>query len=210
MAELINSYTRRQDVYPNNPTGAYDMLVNYHSPTSHVRTHVQDHGLAFVQDTDASGRGGRGGHGGCGGSGCGGRGGRGSGRSDTNATIIISSNNNNTNEEVAESYTACSLYDSRPAERFLQNSTISHLWILIDSCSSVNMFANKELLHDIKPTTHPINIHCNAGTVSVSKMGLLGNYPERVWSHSSILPLAAKVSIAMLYNMMSLSMTFGP
>ena len=72
-AELINSYTRDQDVYPNNATGAYNMLVSYHSPTSHGRTQVQGHGLAFVQDTDTntSGRGGRGDRGG------GGRGGRG-------------------------------------------------------------------------------------------------------------------------------------
>jgi hypothetical protein len=78
-------------------------------------------------------------------------------------------------------YTACSLYDSRLAECFLQNYTISTLWILINSCSSVNMYANAELLHDIKPTNNPINVHCNAGTVSVSKTGLLGDYPERVW-----------------------------
>ena len=71
-ADLINSYTRGQDVYPTNLTSAYDMLVNYHSPTPHPRTQVQDHGLAFVQDTDVSGRGGRGG---CGGRGSSGRGG---------------------------------------------------------------------------------------------------------------------------------------
>jgi hypothetical protein len=66
MADLINSYTRsQQDVYPTNTTGAYDMLVNYHSPSSHACTHAQDHGfLAFAQDSDASGRGGRSGHGG--------------------------------------------------------------------------------------------------------------------------------------------------
>jgi hypothetical protein len=125
MADLINSYTRGQDVYPNNPTSAYDMLVNYHSPTSHVRTHVQDHSLAFAQDSDVSGRGGRSGHGGCGNTGCGGRG-SGGGGSDTNATTISSNsnNNNNINETVSEPYTACSLYDSRPAECFLHTSTI--------------------------------------------------------------------------------------
>jgi hypothetical protein len=32
MADMINSYTCGQDVYPNNITGAYDMLVNYHPP----------------------------------------------------------------------------------------------------------------------------------------------------------------------------------
>jgi hypothetical protein len=167
MADLINSYTRGQDVYPNSTTDAYDMLVNYHSPTSHVRSHVQDHGVAFVQDADPTGRGGRGG---CGDSGRGGRGGR-SGRSGhgggsgdhTNTTTTSSSNNNdnnnNTNEQVIAPYTACSLYDSRPAECFLQGSTISLLWILADSCSSVNMFANRALLHDIQFTAHPINVH---------------------------------------------------
>ena len=54
-------------------------------------------------------------------------------------------------------------------------------WLLIDSCSSVNMVANEELLHDITPTNNPINVYCNAGTVSVNRNGLLGDYPERVW-----------------------------
>jgi hypothetical protein len=185
MADLINSYTRGQDVYPNNPTSAYDMLVNYHSPTSNVRAHVQDHSLAFAQDSDASGCGGRGGRGRCGGRGYTGRGGRGSGGggSDTNATTISSSsnNNNNINEPVSESYTTCSLYDSRPAECFLQTSTIPNCWLIIDSCSSVNMVTNEELLHDITPVQNPINVHCNAGTVSINRNGLLGDYPERVW-----------------------------
>jgi hypothetical protein len=128
--------------------------------------------------------GGRGGRGGRGGSGRGGRGsGRGSGDIHANATTIADSscNNNNTNEQVAESYTVCSLYDSRLAKCFLQNSTISTIWILINSCSSVNMFANAEVLHDIKPINNPINIHCNASTVSVSKTGLFCDYPEWVW-----------------------------
>jgi hypothetical protein len=187
MADLINSYTHGQDVYPNNLTGAYDMLVNYHSPTSHVRSHVQDHGVAFAQDTDPSGRGGHGGHGGRGGRGYTSHGGHGSsgggGGSDTNAMTISSSsnNNNNINEQVSESYTACSLYDSCPAECFLQTSTIPNRWLLIDSCSSVNMVANEELLHDITPVQNPINVHCNDGTVSVNQNGLLGDYPERVW-----------------------------
>ena len=43
------------------------------------------------------------------------------------------------------------------------------------------MVANEELLHDITPTNNPINVHCNAGTVSVNKNGLLGDYPEWVW-----------------------------
>jgi hypothetical protein len=135
MADLINSYTRGQDIYPTNPTSAYDMLVNYHSPTSHARAHVQDHGLAFAQDLDASGRGGHGSRGGHGHTSRGGCGSGGSGGSDTNAMTISSSsnNNNNINEPVSESYTACFLYDSRPAKCFLQTSTIPNRWLLIDS-----------------------------------------------------------------------------
>jgi hypothetical protein len=182
MANLINSYTHGQDVYPNNPTSAYDILVNYHSPTSNAHAHVQDHGLAFAQDLDASGHGGCGGRGGHGGHGYTGHGGRGSGGggSDTTATTISSSSNhnNNTNEPVSESYTACSLYDSHPAECFLQTSTIPNRWLLLDSCSLVNMVSNEELLHDITPVQNPINVHCNAGTVSVNRNGLLGDYPE--------------------------------
>jgi hypothetical protein len=188
MADLINSYTRGQDVYPNNVTGAYDMLVNYHSPTSNVRAHVQDHGLAFTQDSDGSGRGGRGGRGGCGGHGGRGYSGRGNhgsdggdGRDANATTISSSSNNNNNNNKQVTPYTACSLYDCRPAECFLQTSTIPNRWLLLDSCSSVNMVSNEELLHDISSVDKPINIHCNAGTVSVNRNGLLGDYPERVW-----------------------------
>ena len=99
----------------------------------------------------------------------------------TTTTTSSNNNNTNTNEQVAESYTACSLYDSRPAECFFQASTIPNCWILIDSCSSVNIVANEELLHDVILTNNPINVHCNAGTVSVNKNGLLGDYPERVW-----------------------------
>jgi hypothetical protein len=161
------------------------MLVNYHSPTSHAHTHVQDHGLAFVQDTDASGCGSHGGHGGCGGSNRGGRSGRGGSSSDTNtnATTFSSTNNinTNTNEPVVDSYIACSLYDSHPAACLLQNATIPARWIVLDSCSTVDMIANEELLHDIKPTSNPINTHCNAGTVPVNKDALMGDYPEQVW-----------------------------
>ena len=109
------------------------------------------------------------------------------------------------------------------------------------------MTANGELLHDIKPTSKPINDHCNAGTVSVQQDGLMGDYPERVWFNPhgianilslwnvsqyyrvtmdtrnqmlsfsiartvqpSLLHLAAKDFIILLYKIMSLSILFGP
>jgi hypothetical protein len=43
------------------------------------------------------------------------------------------------------------------------------------------MAANEELLHDITSVQNPINVHFNAGTVSVNRNGLLGDYPEQMW-----------------------------
>jgi len=39
-----------------------------------------------------------------------------------------------------------------------------HNIVLLDSCSMVNIVANKALLHDICPASHLAQIKCNAGT----------------------------------------------
>jgi hypothetical protein len=43
------------------------------------------------------------------------------------------------------------------------------------------MIADWELLHDVQPGTDSINVHCNAGTVTITQQGFLGDYPARVW-----------------------------
>ena len=64
MVELVNSFTRGQDVYPDTISGAYDMLVNYQAPHPKARMQAQDEGMAFVQSTDSPDvQGGRGGPG---------------------------------------------------------------------------------------------------------------------------------------------------
>jgi hypothetical protein len=217
MADLVNSYTRGQDVYPDTLTGAYDMLVNYHAPHPHSRMHIQDDGMAFAHLPDNSnhqgrghgyeGRGGRGGGRGDTGrgdrdTGRGGRG-RGTGRGDgqqsatqshnttasnqTHTTTGDTNTNNNNTSTNVNAYSAA-IYDSRCAECFVQepqstssHSTIPQRWVLIDSCSTVDMIADRELLHDIQSTGGSINVHCNAGTVTVRQQGLIGDYPTRVW-----------------------------
>ena len=59
-----NRFTRNLYGYPTIISGAYDILVNYRSPTG-TRFKMQDDGIAFLSDTgnnqDDTGRGDRGG-----------------------------------------------------------------------------------------------------------------------------------------------------
>jgi hypothetical protein len=149
MADLVNSYTRGQDVYPDTLTGAYDMLVNYHAPHPHSHImQIQDDGMAFAHlpdNTDHQGRGhGYGGHGSCGGGhGDAGRGGRGHGTGRGNSQAPTQSKNNNTSDQTHTTMTtttnnnitnvsvdgySASIYDSCCAECFVQEpqSTSSH------------------------------------------------------------------------------------
>jgi hypothetical protein len=53
-------------------------------------------------------------------------------------------------------------------------------WILLDSQSTTDIFSNASLLTDIHESGKSINIHCNAGTSCVTKVGTLRKYGE-VW-----------------------------
>ena len=52
---------------------------------------------------------------------------------------------------------------------------------MIDSGSTVNIIANKDLLHDVHKAERPISVQCNAGTVLLTEKGYLGDYPVPVW-----------------------------
>ena len=56
-------------------------------------------------------------------------------------------------------------------------------WILLDSCSAVDLITDQSLLEDIHEVEEPIPIHCNAGTVRAHKQGYLGSYPRPVQYH---------------------------
>ena len=49
MADIENQHTWGQDGYPITLSAAYDMLTNYHNPSSSTRLHGQELGMAFVQ-----------------------------------------------------------------------------------------------------------------------------------------------------------------
>jgi hypothetical protein len=51
---------------------------------------------------------------------------------------------------------------------------------LIDNCCTADIFCNKKLLTDIKPSKKTLKIHCNTGTKLVTMECTLWNY-GRVW-----------------------------
>jgi hypothetical protein len=53
--------------------------------------------------------------------------------------------------------------------------------LLLDSCSTVNLIANKDLLHGIHKVPTTMRIQCNAGVTTTNLKGWLGDFPEPVW-----------------------------
>ncbi|KAG7374846.1 reverse transcriptase RNA-dependent DNA polymerase [Nitzschia inconspicua] len=197
LADVENSYTRGVDGYPKTLTKAYEMLVNYVDASNVQRNrHPQNRtrqGMSFAQDgrTDA-GRGGNSGRG---------RGGRGRGIGDGSKTNTDDADDKNIKPS-SEKYSAAhhsnittvppttvhsTMNDRLPvrtrlAQVFTQRyGRLPKSWMLADSCSSVDIVSNPDLLRDIHQVDTPLVLHCNAGSVTLTHQGYLEGYPEPVW-----------------------------
>jgi hypothetical protein len=53
--------------------------------------------------------------------------------------------------------------------------------LLLDSCSSINLICNEELLHNISTVKKTMHVRCNSGVKSTNQQGYLGEFPEAVW-----------------------------
>jgi hypothetical protein len=53
--------------------------------------------------------------------------------------------------------------------------------LLLDSCSSVNLVCNGDLLHDITTVEWSMSVRYNAGVRKTNQQGRLGDFPEPVW-----------------------------
>jgi hypothetical protein len=56
-------------------------------------------------------------------------------------------------------------------------------WILLDNQSTVDVFSNKAMLHNIRKAPNTCRISCNAGVVTTEMIGDLPGYPVPVWYH---------------------------
>ena len=53
--------------------------------------------------------------------------------------------------------------------------------LLLDSCLTVNLITNKDLLHGIHKANTTMYIRCTAGVATTNLQGWLGDFPEPVW-----------------------------
>ena len=58
-------------------------------------------------------------------------------------------------------------------------------WLLLDSCSTVDVFCNQSFLSGIHTTKRNMTLKCNAGTSVTNKQGYSGDYPLPVWYDQS-------------------------
>ena len=56
-------------------------------------------------------------------------------------------------------------------------------WILLDSCSTINIVRNKDLLKDIEYARNGVSINCNAGNLQVMQQGKMEGCSSPVWFH---------------------------
>ena len=173
---------------------AYDMLVNYVSPNRIPSADDQDSGMSFYQEDAQRGGPGRGGGQG---HNVGGRGrgrGCGSGRDNTPTTHDNDDEENhvnadeeqevrhsrNSNTDNSRDYSDAS-FNTLPVEQLVLLHDLPLLWLLLDSCSTADIFANADLLTDIHDVPNPIWVRCNAGRIQLTQQGYFGNYPYPVW-----------------------------
>jgi hypothetical protein len=195
--DIENEHTRGTDSYPNTLTEAYDYLVNYKGNRTNSND-SEEGGLSFYNDgaNEHGGRGGRGGRGRGGRSGGGrddsaGRGSGRSGRSGGGRGQGRGGGRGDGGAEPAEPDDAQFLLDQVEDDNLAQDDeyycfqhSSGHSLkntLLLDSCSSVNLVCNANLLHDIATVEQHMHVRCNAGVRSTNQQGYLGNFPDPVW-----------------------------
>lgn len=88
-----------------------------------------------------------------------------------------SANNDSANNDA---YSDVSLNISS-IEQVVLVHTLRRMWLLIDSCSTTDIFSNASLLTNIHEASSPIWVRCNAGHIQLTQQGYFGNYPHPVW-----------------------------
>ena len=196
VANVQNDFVGGVDKYPKTVSKAYDMLVNFVNPNKHHGLDDQDSGMSFYQEDSTRGGAGRG-H-----AGRGNTGGRGRGRArgsrsgsnddvpedthanvetedqDTHAQAVGSATNSSTNNNA---YLAAPSFNIQCVEQVVLMHDLPRMWLLMDSCSTTDIFANSSLLTNIREAPSPIWVRCNAGRIKLTQQGSFGNYPHPVW-----------------------------
>ena len=96
-----------------------------------------------------------------------------------NAQFLL---DNAANLDIDEDYSQSSLGITDTYFQILEQANrLNENVLLINSCSSVNLICNSDLLHDIVTVDWHMRVRCNAGVRTTNQQGRLGNFPEPVW-----------------------------
>jgi hypothetical protein len=58
---------------------------------------------------------------------------------------------------------------------------INPWWVILDNCSTVNIFSNRRLLKNIRQINMYVDVKCNAGSRTTNWIGDFPGLPEPVW-----------------------------
>ena len=199
--DIKNKYMCSSNMYPTSLSAAYDYIINYRPENQSTQHDLDEGGLSYYTE-DGNGLGHGRGHGGHGGSRGGGHGcsnhGRCSTGGDTNGgTTPASTYNGMQGQRQTHTQTKG---DTDDDAQFLQDnleevedysgvysnfvgytSAYSSTSLLLNSCSTVNLIANQDLLHGIHKARTTMRICCTAGVATTNLQGWLGNFPEPIW-----------------------------
>jgi hypothetical protein len=175
-----HAFLQKEDRYPKTLQEAYALITNYHEdPRNHGAPAVSNEGVAFAQEgtaeneTTGSSRRGRNNIT-C--FGCGERGHYANecpARAGQSGTNLLLAGLERGEFDVGPSWT---LANAGAAAK------IPESWILLDNQSTVNIFANRSLLQNIRKAPATMDIHCNAGVTKTNWIGDLPGYGT-VWYH---------------------------
>ena len=165
VANAQNDFVTGVDKYPKTVSKAYDMLVTFVNPSKSHNVDHQDAGMSFYQE-GFNNR-----NAGCGNSGQNNEGGRGHGRGtncnnsgsgndedhDNHANVEITKEeqdvNSATNSSTNNNAYSLNIYS---VEQVVLMHNLPRMWLLIDSCSTTDIFANKLLLTNVHDVPTPI------------------------------------------------------
>ena len=98
--------------------------------------------------------------------------------------MVVDGNNNNSSLD----YSAASIVHDCHATELLclgmkRASRLPPEWLLMDSCSTVHLICDRELLTNVHDVEQDIMVHCNVGAIKLTQMGYLGDFLTPVWYH---------------------------
>ena len=97
---------------------------------------------------------------------------------DTTTDVGNTNNSSTTNQTAYYDDVSFNIYST---EQIVLLHGLPLHWLLLDSCSTTDIFANASLLSGLHIACTPILVRCNAGQIQLTEQNYFGNHPYPVW-----------------------------